>query len=177
MSTTTTTTPTTAALATDRRVHALVIAMLLVVGGIGSIAFAGVASAQTNETATESLDEKAPYYADNTTQVDNESWMAGNENATLESFVTMLSRLGTFVIGEPPDDNGPGGAIIVGLIVAGTIGSTFIRAGPGPVGGAVIGLVALAGVTAVGLAPVWLMGVSLFGLGLVLTSVIIGVLR
>jgi hypothetical protein len=166
-------TPTTAAV----RLRAMLLVAILLVGVFGAVvSLTGVVGAQSN-TATESIDEKAPYYSENTSQVNNESWLAGHENASLDAFVTMLTRVGTFVVGEPPESNGPGGAIVVGLIVAGTIGSTFVRQGPGPVGGAVLGLVGLAGVTAVGLAPVWLMTVSLFVLGLILTSVIIRVLR
>lgn len=160
-----------------RQRQAAVLAAVAVVAAL----FAGVVSPVAAQTATptnSSVDDKAPYYADNTTQLDNESWFAGNENATLDSFITMLTRLGTFVIGDTPAQNGgPGGAIVVGLVLAGAMGSTMVRNGPGPVGGAVLGLVGLAGVTAVGLAPAWLLPVVLFVLGLILTSVVVRVLR
>jgi hypothetical protein len=168
-----------------RRLYSLLCVGLLLnafLGGFVMAANAGQAGPASLQTATAAntadVDEVAPYYADNTTQLDNESWFEGNENATLDSFVTMLTRLGTFVIGDTPAQNGgPGGAIVVGLVLAAAMGSTMVKNGPGPVGGVVLGLVGLAGVTAVGLAPVWLLPVVLFVLGLILTSVVVRVLR
>ena len=156
------------------RTKHLVVALLVVA------ALAGVvAPAAGQSTATPNLSEKAPYYSNNSTHVANESWMDGRKDATLDNFIHYLTRVGGFIIGDGTAQGGVGsaGALVLGIVVMGIVASTMTGQAVGPVGGAVVGIMGVAGITAAGIAPSWLYAVMLFCLGLVLTTVIVRALR
>lgn len=157
----------------EHRKRWLVAAIFLVATLVGVVA---PAVAQTNNST---LEEKAPYYANNTSHVSNESWMAGREEPTLDNVLHYATRVGGFVIGDGDRTVGAAasGTLALGLVVAGAMGSTLLTSGVGPVGGSVLGMVALAGLVTVGLAPAWTLAISLFGVGIVLTVVVVGVFR
>lgn len=119
--------------------------------------------------------DAAPYYENNTTHVDNESWMAGREDPTLDNVLHYATRVGGFVIGlgDTTASGTAAGTLAFGLIIAGAMGGTLMGSGVGPVGGSVLGLIGLAGLISVGLAPAWTLAVSLVAVGIVLTLVVV----
>lgn len=151
----------------------LALAVLLLVSS------AGVVGAQTNETATSTpvnVSDKAPYYEDSSSQVDSDSWLAGNENATLESVLDMATRATNFVVGSGVDAQGgvgSAGVMLTGLIVFGIFAGTMVGTGVGPVGGTVIALVTGLGLMSVGLTPTWMVAIGLMGLGIAFTAMIL----
>ena len=135
-------------------------------------------AAANNET-TSSLDEKAPYYADNTSDVNNESWMAGHENATLDNVVSMATRVGGFVIGtrQAQGGVGPANGLVLALLVFGVVATAGSRSRVGTVGGSVLGIAAAATLSVAGLAPSWLFAVIMFGVGLVAAAALLRILE
>jgi len=149
-------------------------------GGDGVATFAGMSNSEhvvrfesTNATAV------APYYANNTTDVANESWTQGREDATLDNVTNYLTRIGTFVIGNEADGgaNQMAGVLVLAVVLIGILLSQVAGRGVGPVGGTVLGLVAAGGLATAGILPAWLFAVGLLGVGLVLTAVLITALR
>lgn len=140
----------------------LVLMVLLV-----SSTFVGVAgglAVQNNTTA-------APYFANQSTQVDNESWMEGREEPTLDNSTHMLTRLSSFVIGEQRAQGGGwAGILITAIVTLGVmLGATF-GADLGPIGGATLSVVAIRALVGAGLAPPWIMAVALVLLGIAATA-------
>lgn len=121
--------------------------------------------AQDNSTNT-TIDDVAPYYPEHPT-VDNASWTEGNENASADSIGTYLSRLGTFVIGS---DSSSGGAMVTGMVLLGAMLGAVVRSRVGLIGGGVLTVASLWGVVGIGLAPEWVLGVTMFGVALVLSA-------
>lgn len=153
-----------------RPLHVLV-AMLLLVSVITLPFAAGSVSATTALQDNDSNQtEPAGYYNNTSTDVNNETWMAGQEDATFENITTFAARLGTFVVGSDADRNAPTGPLIVGLTLLGAVIGMTIGTGIGIIGGAVLAIIALFGASAIGLFPFWLYGVGLFAIGLMLSA-------
>lgn len=135
------------------------------------------AVAQTNNTTN--ISEKAPYYADENAQVDNESWLEGNRNATLENTTTWVTRLGSFVIGTKPgsSQDEAAGALLVGLLMFGLVLGSIGPNRVGFVAGSTMGSATIAGLVISGLAPEWLWAVVLFVIGIVATAAFFRVYR
>jgi len=114
-------------------------------------------------------------YYNNTTAVDNESWLEGNEDPTAENTTSLIGRVGSFIIGS--DTGSALGALLTSVITGGMVVSMIGGSRLGMVGGATTGVLTLGGMTAAGLAPTWMWALVIFGVGLVLTQVIIGILR
>lgn len=127
--------------------------------------------------APDNVSNKSPYYANNTTAIDNTSWFAGRENATLDNSLNMLTRISTFVIGGSSGGVGAEGALITGLIVFGAVSGLTGTSRVGTVGGAVMGVAVIAALVEAGLAPFWTYGIVLFAVGAVATKVFIRVVR
>jgi hypothetical protein len=129
-------------------------------------------------TPTPNVSERAPYYADNNSIVDNQAWMDDRQDPTLDNVTHYLTRVGGFVIGsETSGGGGAAGVLALALVLGGIVLGTFVGNGVGPVGGGVLGLVGVAGLAGAGLMPTWLFATALFGIGLVLTAAVIRVLR
>ena len=129
------------------------------------LATVGPAVAQDNNST---INGTAPYYDNQTTQVDNQSWMSGRENATLDNTFHFASRITTFVVGD--GDQAADGPLLVGLFVLGAVLGVTVGSGVGIVGGGVLTVIALFGASAMDLAPGWLYPVALFGVGLLLAA-------
>lgn len=166
----------------ERRLLRTLIAALLLTASIATVAMmtpagvATVAANETNDTNGTNVSDEAPYYANQTPSVKNESWMDGRENATLDNVFHYASRFGTFVIGSGSDstnvdDPRSAGPLLVGVVLLGAIMGTAVGSGVGSVGGGVLSMVGLFGLVAVDVAPTWVYAVGLFGLGIVLSAV------
>jgi hypothetical protein len=145
------------------------LALLLVAGS------ATPAAAVNNST----IDTVAPYYDNVSDDVDNESWLRGIETPSIENATTLLTRLGSFVVGTKTGSaaDEAAGALMVGLIV---VGVTLGLVGPSQVGfvaGSVAGSVTIAALVIGGLAPEWLWAVVLFLIGTVAATVFYRVTR
>lgn len=129
---------------------------------------AGAAAAQSNGTDVDYYDNRS------VDEVQNETWMDGNENVTGESVITFASRVGTFVVGG---DGGSSGPLLTGMLLLGAGVGVATRADFGIVGGGVLALVSLWGVVGAGLAPEWLAPVFMFGVALLFAAGLRRVLR
>ncbi len=140
---------------------------------------AAAANDETTTLTNETLGEKAPYYEENTSDVNNESWMNGHENATLDNMASMATRVGGFVIGTRAAQGGvgPANGLVLALVVFGVVATAGARSRVGTVGGSVLGIAAAAALSVVGLAPSWLFAVIMFGVGLVAAKALINILR
>jgi len=157
----------------NRRVGVL-LALLAVVASVGLLAGAGAAVPENGTNVS----EKAPYYSNNSTAVDNSSWMEGHREPSLANVVHYSTRFSAFVIGTgTQQEGGWTGPVITGLVVYGMVMSLIYRAGIGPVGGSVTMVTASFGLTTAGLAPMWVFAVGLFGVGGILAWVIRRALR
>lgn len=141
-----------------------------------------VAAAQATPTPTPgNVSEVAGYYNDSDTSVGNTSWLANRSDPTLQNVSYWAVVSGGWIIGD--GSGAPGGIGLAGPLVLGvTLGGALLlgpisRARVGPVAGAVLVVTLLFGVTSAALAPVWLVPIGLFVLGLVASAVVISILR
>jgi hypothetical protein len=113
-----------------------VVLVLLAAMTVGSVCFGlltapGIAAGNTPtptptaapSTPTPALDDVAPYYAENDTTVDNESFFEGRRNASLENTTNFLTRIGPVVVGSGTAQGGVGdaGILVTGLLVGGLL--------------------------------------------------------
>lgn len=125
-----------------------------------------------------------PYYNNSSTDdVNNETWLVGMEEPTLENVTGLLLRTGSYVIGTG-DVGGPEGgegqatgAIVLGLTAFAVLLGILGGSGVGSVGGTVLSIAVAAGLVQTGFAPAWMWAVVLFGVGLLLSTVVIRALR
>lgn len=145
---------------------------ILVVAILILAALVAVPSATAQENTTNASDV-APYYANNSTYIANESWMENRTDPTLENTTSLFTRLGTFIIGSGVrGQNVWAGPLVLGLVFIGAaLGA--LAGNAGIVAGSVVAVAMLRGMVVVGLAPAWLWPVALFALGLVLTGIYI----
>lgn len=159
-------------ISTARRLAVLVVAAQLVLL-IGVVAMGTPAAAANNST----INETAPYYTNQSSNVGSSSWFAGIEEVSLPSIGTMATRTLEFMIGPgqaiPGGDGGLSGPIIMGLVIVGVIMGSVAGTRIGAPGGAVVTLVGTFGLISMGLAPQWLKIVVLGLLGLVTTAAIL----
>lgn len=150
------------------------VGLLLVVSLLGALA--APAAGQTSTSV--------PYYNNSSTDdVNNETWLAGMEEPTLENVTSLLLRTGSYVIGTG-DVGGPEGgegqatgAVVLGLTAFAVLLGILGGSGVGSVGGSVLAIAVAAGIVQVGFAPAWMWAVVLFGVGLLLSTVVIRALR
>lgn len=119
--------------------------------------------------------QPTPIYNNTTPDVDNESWLSGNENLTINSFGVMLTRIGTFVIGDTDSGAGP---FFTGLLVAGLLAGIVGPSRVGLVAGGMLGVVtaaALSGPIAIG--PTWVYGVVVMLVGFLTAIVYLRMMR
>lgn len=169
-----------------------VLLVLLAAMTVGSVLFGlltgpGIAAGNTPtatptaepSTPTPALDDVAPYYAENDTTVDNDSFYEGRENASLENTTNFLTRIGPFIIGSGTAQGGVGdaGILVTGLLFGGILLGTVFGAGVGPVGGLVLAVTSIGGLATVAVLPAWFWPVLLFGLGVTLSIVVVRSIR
>ena len=137
--------------------------IVLLVGGLLVVTVPALAEEDEGD------DELPGYYDDRQVHVENESWMAGNEDATISNVSTMISRVSSFVVGG--DGSGDSStSLLTGILVFGVMLGVFVGAGVGMVAGGVLTVFALFAGGAVGIAPTWLYPVALFGVGVLLSA-------
>ena len=101
-----------------------------------------------------------------TDTIEQDEWMIGVEEPTLENVITMLQRVSSYaIIGSGEGGLVPG--ILVGMLVVGAVG--FNRVGF-VAGGVATGVSAMA-ITSMGIGPMWFDAAFLMVLGLVLAVV------
>jgi len=133
----------------------------------------GLAAAQNNST-------KAPYYEGEDSDVGIDGWLSGLVDATLDDVLTLLGRIGNYLIGSGVSAQGgvgSAGVLLTGALVGGVVFGTGARARAGPVGGLVFATIASFAFVAVGIGPSWLYATMLFGVGIIATGAIIRVLQ
>jgi hypothetical protein len=128
---------------------------------IGSLALlllagSGVAAAANNTSVD--------YYSNSSTSVGNASWTDGRTNATLDNALHYVSRVGTFVVGGGSVSS-TASSVATGFLLFLVIAGASIRARLGIVGGSVISIVAVGGLSIAGFAPAWLYSIALFAVG------------
>lgn len=135
-----------------------------------------VSSAATGTAvATTAPNNTTPNYYNETVTVNNESWMEGRENATLDNTVNMLTRVGTFVIAG--SGSGAIGAVLTGLMVFGAVLSMLGDTAVGVGGGAVLGVATIAALSLAGFVSSWVWALTVFAVGVVCAAVLIRALR
>lgn len=139
-----------------------------VVIGIGLAMFllAGAVTAASTTTTPPG------YYDNNTTVTGDDEWMDGNEEATFDSVLTFVTRIGTFVVGSGGSASAVGSlitSVVVGGIVMGILGGTAV----GIVGGVTVTTMTLGALAAAGMVPIWLWAMVVFGIGVTLTTIFI----
>lgn len=150
--------------------RARVVAVMLVLGavfvGVGSLGVAGANG--TNNSSNATLNDTAPYYANESAAVNSSAWFAGKSEVSLPNVTGMLTRLGPYIIGTGSTMQGGvgySGPIVLGLLVAGVFVGATAGVNLGWEGGSVVSLVVAYGLIDVGLAPPWLKIVVLMLLG------------
>lgn len=159
-----------------------IVAVLALAGVVLAATVVGIgmlSGATAANNSTTNVDDVAPYYANNSTEVNNESWMSGHENATLDNMVSMATRVGGFVIGnqQAQDGVGPANGLVLALVVFGVVATAGARSRVGTVGGIVLGIASAATLSTVGLAPRWLFAIIVFGVGLVAAAALLRILN
>lgn len=165
--------------AVDKRTALSAVALVITISLLAVVASPAVAQQNNTTNNSTNVSSYAPYYANESTDVNNESWMSGRENATLDNVVHMATRLGPFVIGDTtaPGDVGSAGMLVLGLVIGGTLLGTMAGANVGSVGGSTLAFIVAAGLVGTGLAPAWMWAVLLMGLGLIGTAVFLRAVR
>lgn len=157
------------------RRRARLVSVLLVTLTLASLTVP-LAAAGNNST---NVSEKAPYYDNTSTDVANESWMAGHERPTLHNVTSMLTRVGTFIIGDTSMQgaDASAGPIVTGIVLFGVVAGTAIGGRVGAVGGGVMGVVTISALVTAAVAPHWIYALVMLAVGGVLTVAIIRALR
>lgn len=123
------------------------------------------------------INETAPYYTNQSSNVGSSAWFAGIEEMSLPTLGTMATRTLEFLIGPgtaiPGGDGGLSGPIIMGLVIVGVMMGSVAGTRIGAPAGAVVSLVGTFGLISVGLAPEWIKIVVLGLLGLVTTAAVL----
>lgn len=142
----------------------LIVAVLVSVTTI-SMLLSGGAAAQNNAN----ISGEAPYYSNESSNVNNESWYSNTENATLDSMGEMATRFTSYYIGYgemAPDNAGFEGILITGVIMTAMFVGAVFMLPIGSVGGAVLAVIVGYGMTEMGLAPGWFRVVLIFVVGM-----------
>lgn len=140
---------------------------LLACIAIATSALSGGAGVVSGNNTT--INETAPYYNNESGNVTAEGWVAG-PNATLDNIGDMATRFVSLFIGYgslDPSGTGYEGVLIMGIIMGGVGLAAISGTRIGPVGGVILSMTVGYGLVGVGLAPVWVKTVLLFGIGIV----------
>lgn len=141
---------------------------LLVAGlAVGSGVLVDEVAAQSTNTT---LNETAPYYANETALENQSGWYPNGSNVSLDVLGELGGRLGTYVIGtgnQIPGGTTYAGTIITGLVMTAVFLGAVAFTSIGSTGGVVVAATVGYGLTSIGLAPSWLKIVLLLLIGLV----------
>lgn len=153
--------------------------LLVVVSALGIVSIAFTTAVFLSSPTAAQLSNNSTYYDNHSSQVDNESWMQGRERPTLDNFTHYSTRVVGFYIGqeEAQDGVGPAGAMLLSLLIFGALLRGMDDRQVGPVAGVVLAIALAFAVVTASLAPNWIYAVGLFGIGLVLSAVVIRLLR
>jgi hypothetical protein len=142
-------------------------ALLALVVCLASLSMLGAAVAQEKPYQNESNDTSL------------QNWTDGHRDVDLENVTHYVSRVGTFIIGDDPNDGGVGpifAGILVGALAVAAMGTS--RAGLVASGTmAVVVTAGLAGPLGAGLLPGWLYGVMVMLIALIAGVVYIRMMR
>lgn len=143
---------------------ATLLVVALVAGGVALLSLPASAQNATN------ISDVAPYYANESGDVNNASWYADvDENASLDSMGQMASRIQRFIGTGEMDPSGTGfqGVLLTGFVMIGMFVGAWAMLPVGSVGGGVLAVVVGYGMTELGLAPQWFRVVLVFAIGMV----------
>lgn len=121
----------------------------------------------------------AEYYNNSSADADTDSWLSGLTDGSLDDILTLMTRIGGFIIGDGTAAGGVGsaGTLLTGLLVAGVMGGVGIRSGAGSTGGLVIGISAGTVFLSAAVGATWAYAIILFVVGLIVSAVFLRVMR
>lgn len=155
---------------TLQRVLALATIALVVIGIAGVVITVALALGAAPAAAQSSnISTKAPYYANESSSVNNATWYENTENATLDSMGEMATRFMSYYIGyggPAPDGAGFEGVLITGIVMTALFVGAVLMLPIGSVGGGVLAVAVGYGMTEMGLAPGWFRVVLIFVVGM-----------
>lgn len=155
-----------------RDIHRRLFVIILVVAGLVVAPAVGIGAVAAQSEEDESADEKAPIYDEEDRNPDTDGWLDDVDDPSISSIITLLSRMGSFVIGAGGSGLGQSApALLTGILVLGTALGMTTGSGVGSIGGSVLAVTGVFSVVAVGLAPEWGTVIAVFGVGLVLAAV------
>lgn len=148
----------------ERRPRAvgLALALLVIASGL-MLLFVPAAGAQSSN-----ISNVSPYYANQSSSVDNASWYDGVGNATIDSMGRMATRLGPYFIGTgelDPSGTGFQGVLLTGIVMSIMFVGSWAMLPLGSVGGGVLSVIVGYGMTELGLAPQWFRVILVFAIG------------
>jgi hypothetical protein len=150
---------------------AVVLVGLVLIGLITAPA-AGQSSPTPTATPT-STPTNTTYYEGANTDVNNETWLAGKEDASLEDQVSLLTRIATMIVGPGPTTQGgggPAGVLVFGMVLLGSAVAAVGRSTTGAIGGSAVMIALAGGIVELGFVPQWMWAVVLLGIGVMLTA-------
>ncbi|RDZ65979.1 hypothetical protein C5B90_06425 [Haloferax sp. Atlit-12N] len=152
--------------------------MLVVCLLVATIVIPGIVVAQESNNSTD-INETAPYYANNSSNVSVDTWLEGRSDPTLDNITNIATRIGPFVIGGGSTSIGSAqaGALVTGLMVLAVFLGAVMGSGVGSAGGATIAVAIAAAIVQVGLAPQWMWAIVVLGVGIVMATVSIRAFR
>ena len=152
-----------------RRAAVLLALMVIVAATVALVVSAATAAPAVAQTTT-NVSDVAPYYANESTTVNNESWYENTENATLDSMGAMATRFTSYFLGYgvmAPDNAGFEGILITGIVMIAMFIGGVAMLPIGSVGGGVLAVIVGYSMTELGLAPDWFRVVLLFAVGMI----------
>lgn len=149
---------------------AVMLALVVIVVATAAIAVSvATATPAAAQTTTTNVSDVAPYYANESTAVGNESWYDGTGNATLDSMGRMATRFTSYFLGYgvmAPDNAGFEGILITGIVMIAMFLGAVAMLPVGSVGGGVLAIIIGYSMTEMGFAPGWFRVVLLFAVGM-----------
>lgn len=148
------------------------LAALALVGAVATVVLATVLAGPATAATPPNT---SPYYNNTNHSVNNETWLGNSSEPTLDSVVHLLTRIGTFVIAG--GESGAVGTVLTGILVFAAVVGAVGPSQPGAVGGAVLGIATIAGLSVSGLVAPWVWGLVVLAVALVCVTVVIRLLR
>jgi len=149
-------------------VPAVAIAIVLLLSAVAAMA-----------PADGQLANNSTYYENQSSNINNESWLANRQDPTVANFTHYLTRVGGFYIGQQSAQGGvgPAGAMLLSLVLFGAVIGGMRNRRVGPVAGVVLAITLAFAVVTAGTAPNWIYAIALFAIGIVLSAITVRLLR